>query len=554
MRLEDLDIHALLEIDPEGGTVRFAGQRALILDAVAMGLLRKQLLDTLGPTVARAIFTRFSFAHGWRMAEALCSGFTWDSARDWRAAGGLIHTLQGLIRLSPGAEDPFSPEGATMEASYEAEQHLLHAGRSDAPVCWTLCGFASGYLSRVEGERIYVLEDRCIGRGDKACHFRAKTREGWGAALEPHLPFFEQEGLEVALRQVTAELVRAERELAARKKALARSPRESELPSGLVARSPEMRRVIELARRVAQVDSTVLITGESGVGKERVARLIHEESSRASGPFLAINCGALSETLLESELFGHARGAFTGAVRDRPGLLEAANGGTLLLDEVGEMPPSVQVKLLRALQERQIRRVGESRDRPIRVRVLAATHRTLAREVEAGRFRKDLFYRLRVVELEVPPLRARREDILPLARSVLASAAERMGRPVPTLTPRAADQLSRYDWPGNVRELENAMERVIALAQGRRVELEDLPEDVRGALPGTVITGGVRTLEALERDYILAVLEHNGGNQTVTARQLGIGAATLYRKLKRYGALARDREAEAPPLHTRSRR
>jgi two-component system response regulator HydG len=545
MRLEDLDIHALLEIDPEGGTVRFAGQRALILDAVAMGLLRKQLLDTLGPSAARVIFTRFSFAHGWRMAEALCSRFTWDSARDRRAAGGLIHTLQGLIRPRRGSEDPFSPEGATMESSYEAEQHLLHAGRSDVPVCWTLCGFASGYLSRIEGERIYVLEDRCIGRGDATCHFHAKTREGWGSTLEPHLPFFEQEGLEVALRQVTAELVRAERELAERTKALARSPREPTLPSGMVARSPEMRRVIELARRVAPVDSTVLITGESGVGKERVARLIHEESSRASGPFLAINCAALSETLLESELFGHARGAFTGAVRDRPGLLEAASGGTLLLDEVGEMPPSVQVKLLRALQERQIRRVGENRDRPIRVRVLAATHRTLAQEVEAGRFRKDLFYRLRVVELAVPPLRERREDLLPLARSLLASAAERMGRPVPALTPRAADQLARYDWPGNVRELENAMERAVALAQGRRVDLEDLPEDIRGALPGPVLTGGVRTLEELERDYILAALEHNGGNQTVTARQLGIGAATLYRKLKQYGALARDQKARA---------
>ncbi|HVG63995.1 MAG TPA: sigma 54-interacting transcriptional regulator [Hyalangium sp.] len=543
MRLENLDIHALLEIDPEGGTVHFAGQRALILDAVAMGLLRKQLLDTLGPAAARAIFTRFSFAHGWRMAEALCSSFAWDSARDWRAAGGLIHTLQGLIRLEPGAEDPFSPQGATMAASYEAEQHLLHARRSDEPVCWTLCGFASGYLSRVEGERIYVLEDRCIGRGDSACRFHAKTREGWGAMLEPHLPFFEQEGLEGVLRQVTAELVRAERELAARKSALASAAREPELPSGMVAHSRQMRRVIELARRVAQVDSTVLITGESGVGKERVARLIHEESSRASGPFLAINCGALSETLLESELFGHARGAFTGAVRDRPGLLEAASGGTLFLDEVGEMPPSVQVKLLRTLQERQIRRVGENRDRPIRVRLLAATHRTLAREVEAGRFRKDLFYRLRVVELEVPPLRERSEDILPLARSLLAGAAERMGRPVPALTPRAADQLVRHDWPGNVRELENAMERAIALAQGRRVDLEDLPEDVRGALPGAVISGGVRSLEELERDYILAALEHNQGNQTVTARQLGIGAATLYRKLKRYGALARDRES-----------
>ncbi|MDY7224919.1 sigma-54-dependent Fis family transcriptional regulator [Hyalangium rubrum] len=541
MRLEDLDIRELLEIDSEEGTVRFAGQRALILDAVAMGLLRKQLVDSLGPAAARAVFTRFAFAHGWRMAEALCSEFVWDSVRDWRDAGGLIHRLQGLIRLAPEASDPFSAEGATMEASYEAEQHRLHMGRAEAPVCWTLCGFASGYLSRTEGTRIYVLEDRCIGRGDETCHFRARTREEWGTELEPHLPFFEQEGLDVALRQATAKLAHAERQHAARTHAPAQVDSEREDPSGLVARSQGMRRVLELARRVAQVDSTVLITGESGVGKERVARLIHESSTRASGPFLAINCAALTETLLESELFGHARGAFTGAVRDRPGLLEAASGGTLFLDEVGELPPSVQVKLLRALQERQIRRVGENRDRPIRVRVLAATNQELAREVEAGHFRKDLYYRLRVVELPVPPLRERREDILPLARWLLTAAARRMERPAPSLTPRAADQLVRHTWPGNVRELENAMERAIALAQGRRIDREDLPEDVRGALPAPVITGGIRTLESLERDYILAALEANAGNQTVTARQLGIGAATLYRKLKRYGALARDR-------------
>ncbi len=206
MRLEDLDVRELLEIDPEEGVVRFAGQRALILDAVAMGLLRKQLVDTFGQTAARAVFTRFAFAHGWRMAEALCSGYAWDRHEDWRNAGGLIHRLQGLIRIAPGKDDPFSPEGATMESSYEAEQHRLHMGRAEGPACWTLTGFASGYLSRVEGEPIYVLEDRCIGRGDATCHFHARTRAGWGAELEPLLPVFEQDGLDVALRRVASEL------------------------------------------------------------------------------------------------------------------------------------------------------------------------------------------------------------------------------------------------------------------------------------------------------------------------------------------------------------
>jgi len=303
-----------------------------------------------------------------------------------------------------------------------------------------------------------------------------------------------------------------------------------------VARSPRMQQVVELARRVAKVDATVLITGESGVGKERVARLVHDESTRAAGPFIAVNCGAITETLLESELFGHKRGAFTGAASDRHGLFETANHGTLLLDEIGEVSPGMQVKLLRVLQEREIRRVGESRSRPVDVRVLAATNRDLAHGVADGAFRQDLYYRLKVVELHVPPLRERREDILPLARVLLADAAVRMGRKLSGLAPRAVDQLLRYEWPGNVRELENAMERAAALARGNRVGLDDLPQEIRRAFPRPLVAGGtVQPLSEVERDYILAVLKLNDGNQRRTAEQLGIGSATLYRKLKKYG-------------------
>ncbi len=312
-----------------------------------------------------------------------------------------------------------------------------------------------------------------------------------------------------------------------------------EEPLGIVARSTTMRKLVELARRVARVDSTVLVTGESGSGKERIARFIHDESTRAAGPFVAVNCGAITETLLESELFGHTRGAFTGAMQDRPGLFEAANGGTLLLDEVGEVSPGMQVKLLRALQEREIRRVGENRSRSVDVRVLAATNRDLSGEVAKGAFRQDLYYRLKVVELPVPALRERREDVLPLARVLLAAAALRMKSKVAGLSPSTADQLLRHDWPGNVRELENAMERAVALARGSRVELDDLPEEVRRAapLPAPATAGSVRPLDDVEKEYILAALERNGGNQTRTAKQLEIGTATLYRKLKSYGLI-----------------
>jgi transcriptional regulator with PAS, ATPase and Fis domain len=297
-----------------------------------------------------------------------------------------------------------------------------------------------------------------------------------------------------------------------------------------------MRQLVDLARRVAKVDSTVLITGESGSGKERIARLVHEESTRSTGPYIAVNCGAITETLLESELFGHMRGAFTGATQDRPGLFEAADGGTLLLDEVGEVSPGMQVKLLRAIQEREVRRVGENRTRSVDVRILAATNRDLAGGVAGGAFRQDLYYRLKVVELRVPALRERAEDLLPLARALLSSAAERMKRPVPTLSRQAAEQLARFSWPGNVRELENAMECSVALARGASVALEDLPEEVRQApVRPEVASGAVRPLEQIEKDYILSALALNDGHQTKTAKQLRIGSATLYRKLKSYG-------------------
>jgi transcriptional regulator with PAS, ATPase and Fis domain len=334
---------------------------------------------------------------------------------------------------------------------------------------------------------------------------------------------------------VTTELKRVERRLRARKKELGRDAPEVDV-SGLIARSSAMLRVIDLARRVAKVDSTVLVTGESGVGKERVARLIHDESSRPSGPFVAINCGAMPESLLESELFGHAKGAFTGATQDRAGIFEAANGGTLLLDEIGEVPQAMQVKLLRALQEREVRRLGETRNRKVDVRVLAATNRDLPAEVQAGRLRQDLYYRLRVVEIRVPPLRERREDVLALARTFLSSAAERMRRKVRGITPAAANQLVRYGWPGNVRELENAIERAVVLAKGTRIDVDDLPEEVGLAIPSAYAPGDVRPLEDVERDYILAVVRSNRGNKAAAAEQLKIGVATLYRKLRKYEA------------------
>jgi two-component system response regulator HydG len=536
MRAADLDIHELLHFLPEGGVITLAGERVLLLDAVALGLLRRELIQTLGTTAARAVLTRFGYAHGWRVAETLRKGFPWDSEDEWRMAGARLHTLQGLVRaevtrtwVSGGAP---ASQGFWHD-SYEAEQHLLHLGQSDEPVCWTLTGFASGYMSCVSGKEMIAIEDRCRGKGDAVCSAELRSKEDWGPALATHLPFYQKEAcLDAALTQLTDTLKRKERQLRSHRALEQIGPT---VPAGLVGASPAMLRTLDLARRVARVDSTVLITGESGVGKERIARFIHDESARTAGPFLAINCAAVPETLLESELFGHARGSFTGASQDRAGLFEAANGGTLLLDEIGDVPPAMQVKLLRVLQEREVRRVGENRVRTINVRVLAATNRDLLADVHGARFRQDLYYRLRVLEVAVPPLRERREDVLPLARQLLAGVARRFGKKAPTLTPDAANVLLRYAWPGNVRELENALERAVALARSDRIGVDDLPLEVGAAPPALHVAGEMRTLAAVERDYIAAALRASGGNRAKTAERLGIGVATLYRKLKQEG-------------------
>jgi DNA-binding NtrC family response regulator len=412
--------------------------------------------------------------------------------------------------------------------SYEADQHLLHLGRSDTCVCWTLCGFASGYLSYANGRTIYCLEETCRGRGDAVCRMVGRPREEWAATSSAEFAFYESDCLQEGLKKLQQALKRVDRKFAQRRAQL-----DQEDVSGLVARSEPMKLVLAQASRVAAVDTTLLLLGESGVGKERVARFIHEHSRRQTGPFVAINCAAVPESLLESELFGHARGAFTGAVSERAGLFEAARGGTLLLDEIGEIPAVMQAKLLRVLQEREVRRLGENKERAIDVRVIAATHRDLAAEVKAGRFREDLYFRLRVIELKVPPLRERVEDIAPLVRLALHSAVERARLPPRELSQAALRAVLDYRWPGNVRELFNAIERAVVLSVGKKIEVDDLPEELRH--PARAHQGGPsRTLADIERDVILSTLSQEHGNRARSAARLGIGQATLFRKIKQY--------------------
>jgi DNA-binding NtrC family response regulator len=308
----------------------------------------------------------------------------------------------------------------------------------------------------------------------------------------------------------------------------------------MIGRSPVMHRVFDLIERVASTEASVLVTGESGTGKELVARSLHARGRRRDGPFVALNCAAIPAGLVESELFGHARGAFTGARDSRDGLFVQAKGGTLFLDEIGELPPEVQPKLLRALQERKVRPVGGTQEVELDVRLVTATNRDLAAEVEAERFREDLLYRIDVVRVELPPLRLRGRDVLLLAQSFIERHAAQSQREVKGLDPAAAELLLGYDWPGNVRELENCMERAVALTRHDRIVPLDLPTKVREHKSKSVVVAtddpdDLPTLEDLERRYIGRVLEITAGNKSHAARILGVERRTLYRRLDKYG-------------------
>jgi two-component system NtrC family response regulator len=312
---------------------------------------------------------------------------------------------------------------------------------------------------------------------------------------------------------------------------------------GVVGESGRMQEVLSLVRRVAGSDATVLIRGESGTGKELIAKAIHAASPRAGGPLVRVNCAALPETLLESELFGHERGAFTGAVAARKGRFEAADGGTIFLDEIGDLPPHLQVKLLRVLQEREIERLGSSRPVAVDVRVLAATHRDLEAQLRAGRFREDLYYRINVVTISLPPLRDRREDIPPLLDHFVARFARKNGKAVRGLTHEAREALLRYDYPGNVRELENLVERAVVLTRDDVIGLGDLPLSLAAEAPEPEGPPSLpAAVEGLERRLIREALARADGVQTAAADLLGISERVLRYKLRKYGWTGGDRE------------
>jgi DNA-binding NtrC family response regulator len=548
----DLHLAELLDFRPDQGVIRLHEQRVVILSAAAMGLLRKELVDTLGLETTRRLLLRFGFADGYHDAVNLRERSAWATPLDGLRSGAMLHTLEGIVRAEVRRidHDPSTgrfEEEVAWHGSYEAEQHLHHYGKSSSPVCWSLLGYSSGFVSACLGKEIYFREQRCLGQGAKHCVAVGRDAESWGKDLDVIRGDFQAAAVGQEVERLHEAVSKRIKELDRRERLLERRERELNLlrerinrhaaAKHFIAGSQAMQDVLELAARVAPLDTTVLVYGESGTGKEFVVRLIHDQSPRAAAPFVSINCAALTETLLESELFGHVRGAFTGAVRDKAGLFEVAGSGTIFLDEIGEVAPTVQAKLLRALQEREIRRVGAERSIKVHARVVAATNRDLRAAVDAGTFREDLYFRLGAFIITVPPLRDRREDIPPLVHNFLIRAAARMKKDVSSVSADAMAALMNYRWPGNVRELEHAIERAVILANNPNIRVRDLPPEVTQksrTRPGD----DTLDLQEHERVMIERALERFRGNRRKTADALKISTVTLWRKMKQYGISA----------------
>lgn len=545
---EPLQLAELLDFRPDQGIIRLHGQRVVILSAAAMGLLRKELIETLGIETARRLMLRFGFADGYHDAVSLRDRSSSANPVEAFRTGTVVHSLEGIVRADLISIE-FDAETGRFEAhkkwhdSYVAEQHILHYGKADRPVCWSLTGYASGFASACFEREIYFRETSCLGQGETVCVVVGRDAASWGADAEDlRLDFHgadlgrEVERLQTAVRKQMQELSKRERRVEQRERELdvlrERIARHTE-SKHFIARSAAMQEVLELAARVAPIDTTVLVYGESGTGKEFVVRMIHDQSSRASAPFVSVNCAALTESLLESELFGHVRGAFTGATRDKAGLFEAAGNGTLFLDEIGEVAPTVQAKLLRALQEHEIRRVGAERTIKINARVVAATNRELKDAVAKGTFREDLYFRLGAFVITVPPLRDRREDIPALVHEFVRQSGDRVKKDVKTVSAEAMTALIAYEWPGNVRELEHAIERAVILAHGSSITVRELPPEV-SQRKRSAVAGDSLSLQSQERDLIRRALERYKGNRKRAAEALDISTVTLWRKMKEY--------------------
>ncbi len=556
MKSGKLRLHDLLKTNDDDGTIQFEHRRMLLLDADAMGLLRKELIEAVGLHRARRILMRFGYACGYRDAVTTKHWQETVNLTEWLSFGPKLHTLEGivgvrLLRLQVDKGRGIFDGEAEWRNSYEAEQHRTHFGLSDTPVCWTLIGYASGYGSAVFGRDVRCHETHCIGKGDPHCVVVAH-------AVNPcdELPLaitHEHEHAQTDLRRLLETLDSRQKDLQREQakvsalEAKVLSLRETlnaySSAEELVGTSRAFRAVFEDAERVASSNASVLICGETGTGKDVIARAIHAKSARNGHPLVTVNCAALSASLIESELFGHEKGAFTGAFKQKLGRFEMANGGTILLDEVGELPLEAQAKFLRVLQEGELERVGGSRTIKVDVRILAATNQPLPRLIAEGRFREDLFYRLNVFPLHIPPLRERPEDIVLLAHYFTNRYRLKLKKSISSINQESLERLTRYSWPGNVRELEHMIERAVLLSENDILTIDVPVLNGRQPLTLSVASGhseedAWKTLAEAERSYIERVLQHTNNliaGKGGAAEILDVPPSTLRHRMRKLG-------------------
>jgi DNA-binding NtrC family response regulator len=564
-RADSDDLRARVHFCTETGQIWLHEHRMLLVHAEAQASLRKELIDTLGMDRAQGLLTRMGYASGVRDAELARTRAQDSSDLEAFMTGPQLHTLEGIVRVTPVRLELDRAAGKfygefLWENSWEGQWHRHYYGVHCAPVCWTQIGYACGYTSAFMGRPILYKELECIGMGQNNCRIVGKPIEEWDDASE-YRHFANREPIADQLLELQTEVVQLRSTIGDMEK----------LPADMIGNSPGFRSAYNLLKPAAGSHITVLLLGETGVGKELFARALHEMGARRERPFGAVNCAAIPHDLVESELFGVERGAFTGALMSRPGRFERADGGTLFLDEIGELPLPAQSKLLRVLQEGELERLGDQKTRKINVRLVAATQANLQELVKEKRFRADLYYRLNAYQIEIPPLRERKEDVSLLAKRFLERYSAIHGKKLRGFTDKAKRALLTYRWPGNIRELQNMIERGVILApSGTRIEVEHLftcsnaqaPEfglDTNGELDlhrwdtakslCEAVFNGVMTLDQVEAMLLETAVDKARGNLSSAARMLGLTRPQIAYRLKR---LHEDNPApaEAPPAST----
>ncbi len=539
------DIQDLLRFEYEEGRIWLGEERMILLRSSEMQALRRELIDSLGMERAKGLLIRMGYIAGQQDAATAKRLRPDATLFDRFSVGPQSHMITGQVKVSPVKLDIDESRGVfhaifNWENSFEAEIFLAEYGVSYEPVCWSQIGYASGYTSHLLGQQIIFREQGCVGCGEKICRIEGRLVAEWDDA-EELLRYYKPDRIADQLFELQSQVTSLRENLT-----------KEQSFGDLVGCSQKFLRVRELLAKAAESRVTVLLLGETGVGKDMFAKALHEGSPRRDKPFVAVNCAAIPKDLIEAELFGVEKGAFTGADQSRPGRFERAHSGTLFLDEVGELSLQAQAALLRVLQESELERVGDTRTRKVDVRLVAATNEDLEQAVAQGRFRSDLLYRLNVYSVVVPPLRERLDDIPELVRHFMSKYSALHGKPVQGITDKAMQMLRDYHWPGNIRELANMIERGIILVEpGGYIEAAHLFPHVAAVEtdhadpatddPGWLADTVERMLDAgcelgeIEREMTARALDRASGNVTKAARLLGLSRAALDYRLKKGG-------------------